>query len=181
MENEQQLHKKLELGQGPFLSRDSVRNEFKNRLVELRDTYYSDAEQAGEVAKSADGPMQSRHDTTKKEQSWLANAFGDRGDLVNTLLANWEEIFEDQPGEEIGIGSLILLEDTIQSRKDWFFLVPFNAGGLKVSVEEVVVQALNSNSLLGNSINGKTKGETVSYKPQGGIKESQEFRILKVL
>lgn len=162
------------------LTREVVKYELKKSLADVRDNYYSSALKEGEAAKSAEGPMQSQHDTTKKEKSWLANAFADRGDVVNKLLRNWDELFDQEPQKEIGVGSIVLLEDRKHDKKEWFFLVPFNSGGLKIEVAGHTIRALNTNSVLGNHLIGQVKNQVVKYSLRDG-EISQEFKVIEVI
>jgi transcription elongation GreA/GreB family factor len=146
----------------------------------MRDSLLKTAGDASFMAREADGPMQSRYDTTKTEQAWLANALGGMGENVDRILSDWDTAFPSEVSDRAGLGALVFLEDLEYGNKDWFYIMPF-AGGMSIEIEGESIRGLSVDSILGESLLGKEKGQKIEYKAHRGDEELQRFRIIDVL
>lgn len=157
--------------------KNEINNMFKEELIKTRDSYLETVLNASLMAKEADGPMQSKHDTTKIEQSWLANAIGNMGEEINEILLNWDQTFMKKGADQIEIGSLIFLLDLEYRDKEIFYLVPF-AGGINININGKEITSLNTKSPLGNSLLGKKSGQIIEYQTKANKNTTQRFKIL---
>ena len=164
----------------PHFDKFEMKAKFRQRLVQMRDAYLNSADDASFMAREADGPMQSRHDTTKTEQAWLANALWGMGENVDRILSDWEKTFPNETSDKVELGSLIFLEDLVYGDKEWFYMMPFG-GGMLIEVEGEKIKGLNIESILGNNLLGKEKGQKIEYKAHPEDSDLQRFKILDVL
>ena len=156
--------------------KENIRLEFRKELIRLRNSYYNGAEKASTMAKEADGAMQSQHDTTKVEQSWLANALGKMAGGIGEIIENWDKLIPSKEYDEVNMGALVYLKDLNYSDEEWFYLLPFG-GGVSTEINHQKIEALSIESPLGKNLLGKKKGEIIEFK----IKEKQKFEVLEVL
>jgi len=164
----------------PRFDKSEVKEKFKQRLVQMRDSYLKTADDASFMAREADGPMQSRYDTTKTEQAWLANALGGMGENADRISSDWDTTFPSKVSDRAELGALVFLEDLEYGDKDWFYMMPF-AGGMSIEIEGESIRGLSVDSILGKNLLGKEKGQKIEYRVHEGDEELQRFKILDVL
>lgn len=123
---------------------------------------------AKEAAISADGPWQATYDTTKKEQSWLANALHERAKqkrknlevFLRTLQENNDQL---RKGKTIRIGSIFKIENLEENYTETFMLVSRGLGGEQIQLEKSTITTISAESKLGRSVYGRERGERVSF------------------
>lgn len=164
----------------PHFNRIEVKEKFKLELIKARDGFFNSANEASSVANAAEGAMQSHSDTTKAQQTWLANALGGLGQNVDRVLADWDTIFPKEFSEQIGLGSIVFLRDLEYGDEECFYLMPFG-GGISIKIGDEEIRGLNIESILGQNLSGKEKGQQIKYQAHPNDKEFQRFRILEVL
>jgi len=166
--------------QGSRFNKSEVKEKFKQRLVQMKDSYLKTADDASFMAREADGPMQSRYDTTKTEQAWLANALGGMGENVDRILSDWDTTFPSEISDKARLGALVFLEDLEYGDRYWFYMMPL-AGGMTIEIEGESIRGLSVESILGKNLLGKEKGQKIEYRAHEGDEEPQRFKILDVL
>ena len=146
------------------IDKAKILEELAQRLRQKGETFLTSALDAQEEATLADGANQSKSDTRKIEQSWLADALGRRYAATNASIERLQEIDpstqknEDSPS--ITIGSLVCVEYEGQAEEAWFLLVPFK-GGDTLESDDIRVKTISADSPIGQNILGKNMGDPV--------------------
>jgi len=164
----------------PRFNRTEIKERFKLELIKVRDNFFNSANDANSVANDAEGAMQSHSDTTKAQQSWLANALGGLGKNLDRVLADWDVTFPKEFSDKIGLGSIVFLKELGYGDEEWFYLMPFG-GGISIKIGDEEIKGLNIESVLGRNLSGGEKGQQVEYQAHPNDTEIQRFRILEVL
>jgi hypothetical protein len=125
-----------------------------------------------DIATHEDNKAENKYDTRGLEASYLAGAQAERvRDLKETLgIISGIKIKNFEPGEKISVSALINLE--ISEKESWILLMP-KGGGHSVSYEGHIIKVITPESPLGQSLVGKTEGE--SFMLNG-----KEYQILEV-
>jgi transcription elongation GreA/GreB family factor len=182
MANERLIHKETGLDNNrsiPHFDKSEVKEKFTQTLAHVGYLYSKTAEDASFMAKEADGPMQSRYDTTKTEQAWLANALMGMEINVGRILSDWENTLSNEISDKAELGSLVFLEDLEYGEREWFYIIPL-MGGLSIEIEGEKITGISVESVLGENLLGKEKGHKIEYKTHPQDNTLQQFLILDI-
>jgi len=173
------------------ISKEEKRKRLRQSVVEIivRQLSYSiktleeGRDNAKEMAINADGPWQATYDTTKKEQSWLANALHERiqrkqEDLKVFLRKLEENKGKLEKGKTLVVGSIFKIESSEEDLAEVFMLVSRGLGGEQIQLEGSAITTISTESKLGKSAYGKEKGEQISFSVSN---HQSVFKIKEIL
>jgi hypothetical protein len=125
-----------------------------------------------DIATHEDNKAENKYDTRGLEASYLAGAQAERvRDLKETLgIVSGFKIKNFKPDEKIAVSALINLE--ISEKESWILLMP-KGGGQSISYEGQIIKVITPESPLGQSLVGKTAGESFTLN-------GKEYQILEV-
>jgi hypothetical protein len=128
------------------------------------------AQGAREAATHEENRPENDKDTRSVEAAYLAGAQADRvrdlARVVNALgFLTLRSFREDEP-----IAASALVEVDLDGKRFHYFLAP-QGGGLRATLDGVVVQVLTPQSPMGQALLGKTVGEVVEVRAEGRVRE----------
>lgn len=148
------------------MTRNKMIGRTLKNLEQKREEILASYRNARAAAANAEGPMQSRYDTVKKERSWLADSLAKRirgiEETIMLLKAAGQEIAPITNGVE-----MVLVQFDKEENASLCILLP---EGAAVELDEENIIPISIASPLGKAIVDTDPGEIVEVKTPGGIR-----------
>ncbi|KKS26612.1 MAG: hypothetical protein A2606_01150 [Candidatus Yanofskybacteria bacterium RIFOXYD1_FULL_42_10] len=147
------------------------------KLREVRTATIKSYEGYKKASAEAPGAMQSHSDTSKFQIGILADSAMQRVQNIDQLIAVLRQIKTSQNSENksIQVGTLVQTEEN--GKMIYFFITPEGAGGQKFESDDIRIQTISINSLMGKAMFSKKAGQEVEIQVPAGIKR---FKILSI-
>ena len=136
--------------------------------------HYKSRDQA---SKEAPGAMQSRYDTSRFEESRVAEATGKRLRDLDEIIRAVEYVSRRPPVEYGAVGSVVHVRE--EKNELFFLILPPGGGGVCFEDKKsgITYQAVSTESPIGRALLGKSKGDTAVFTVPAG---KRTFEILDV-
>jgi transcription elongation GreA/GreB family factor len=123
-----------------------------------------------EAATHEESRPENDKDTRAIEASYLAGAQADRVRDIERVI-NALEFLPLRPFTATDrIASAALVEVDVDGKRSHYFLAP-QGGGLRVTIDGVVIQVITPPSSVGRALLGRAEGEVVEVRAEGGVRE----------
>jgi len=146
------------------MNQDELLSNVLVRLKQKRGTMVKACHAARRAAIDADGPMQSRYDTAKKERSWLADSHAARIRSIDETISILKEALRE-PGRG-GIGAVRVRFEG-EKETSVCLLLP---EGVSTELDEEGIIPVSLPSPLGRAISGTAPGQTAEVKIPAGMR-----------
>jgi transcription elongation GreA/GreB family factor len=146
------------------------------KLTGELEVYFRAAEYARAEATHEQNKAENKYDTRGLEASYLARGQSKQAAEIEAAIAEFAQLEAKKisPGDEIGIGALIELEQL--GEKDFYFLGP-RAGGTEIEHDKKEILVITPQSPLGEQLIEKKAGDTLQLKLG---KETRAAKIVSV-
>lgn len=107
-------------------------------------------------AKDADGPWQSTSDTSKKQNSWLANSLLQQSDRQYLALQKTQDAINTKSKDQtrkVSIGTILRLKEDYEEEDTILFCVEEGLGGQELSIDGETYTTISLNANLIKDIN----------------------------
>jgi hypothetical protein len=121
----------------------------------------------------APGAMQSHHDTSKIEGSWLADGMNDRLESILRSLTYAKSYSFPLQGQKVQEGSYVVLEPVTAKFGLNVILFPFSSEGIHIDHQGIDIMPISLDSPLAVQLMGKKIDDTV--KVRSGILKITEM------
>lgn len=128
------------------------------------------ARSAREAATHEESRPENDKDTRAIEASYLAGAQADRIRDIERVINGLEFLPLRAFTATDPIASAALVEVDVDGKRSHYFLAP-QGGGLRVTIEGVVIQVITPPSPVGRALLGRSSGEVVEVRAEGGVRE----------
>jgi len=126
----------------------NVKSERENMLQNIKEL--------AEQAKNADGPWQSASDTSRRQNSWLANSLLQQLDWQDLALQKTQDIITTKlkdPTKRVSIGTILRLKEKNLEENLTFFCVEEGLGGRELLVDGETYITISQNTKIVRDIN----------------------------
>lgn len=139
------------------------------KLEEDVQTVQSSYERTRRESLDAPGAMQSQHDTSKKELSWLARGFAGRIEELTKSIDILRQLDIPPQDHYVQLCSVVELEDIVSGTRVNYVILPAG-GGKTLDYEGTDITILGFRAPVSQSILGKKQGDQVKINlPQGNV------------
>ncbi|PIR86682.1 MAG: hypothetical protein COU11_04190 [Candidatus Harrisonbacteria bacterium CG10_big_fil_rev_8_21_14_0_10_49_15] len=123
-----------------------------------------------EASIEAPGAMQSHSDTSKFQFGTMANTLGELLDTKRAAVAAIKALANAPLSTEtqVGIGSVVSIEDLEQKKSAQYFVVLPDAGGVEVVVDGRLVVVIAESAPLAQKLMGARVGDVVEFSVESG-------------
>src|SRR3954468_23477478 len=128
------------------------------------------AKDAREAATHEEAKPENDKDTRAIEASYLAGAQANRVRDLSGIVNALEFLPLRAFGPADPIAAAALVEIDVEGKRACYFLAP-QGGGLRVTIDGVVVQVITPPSPVGRALLGRVAGEVVEVRTEGGLRE----------
>ena len=123
-----------------------------------------------EAATHEEAKPENDKDTRAIEASYLAGAQAERVRALSQVVNALEFLPLRAFAVADPIASAALVEVDVDGKRSCYFLAP-QGGGLRVTIDGVVVQVITPPSPVGRALLGRLAGEVVEVRAEGGVRE----------
>ena len=134
------------------------------------------ARSAREAATHEESRPENDKDTRAIEASYLAGAQADRVRDVERMINALEFLPLRAFSSTDPIASAALVEVDVDGKRSHYFLAP-QGGGLRAVIDGVVIQGITPPSPVGRAPLGRTEGEVVEVRAEGGVREYEIIAV----
>lgn len=117
------------------------------------------AQVAAEAATHEESKAEDKYDTRGLEASYLAGGQARRAEEIRHQITFYKSLKVKALGKKPVVSPMALVELETDSKKSTLFLVA-TAGGMSVNVDNIALQIISPDSVLGGELMGKSEGES---------------------
>lgn len=134
-----------------------------NQLEQELNNAINSAEMARLAATDDQSVAETQYDTLGLEASYLAHGQSERAEQITQQIKQYQDLLtKDLDGEdEINIGSLVKLKNTLTNAELYYFIGP-SAGGLKIHLNDLKVMLLTPQAPVAKELIGKSEFDYIS-------------------
>jgi transcription elongation GreA/GreB family factor len=159
-----------------MINKQKIVELIRVRLEEEVQLITQAAKAAHEAATHEESKAEDSHDTRGIESSYLAGAQAQRASEIQQQIHAYKVMKLKEFSTQDPIAATALVELRSDTKRSLYFIAP-QGGGMKVQLENDVVQVITPHSPLGEELVGRRTGDTVEVEAQGG---SREYEITSV-
>ena len=153
----------LKLSNKMMLNKNHLVNAIIIKLNQELKNAINSAEMARLAATDDQSVAETQYDTLGLEASYLAHGQSERAELIKQQIKQYQNLlikdFDEK--DEIDIGCLVKLNNTLNNAELFYFIGP-SAGGLKIQLNDLKVMLITPQAPVAKELIGKFKFDLIS-------------------
>lgn len=147
---------------------DLVKQVIK-RLVRVAGSIEQSSKAARQESIDAPSKMESRYDSTKSEQDWLAQALATTSGKLRSQIEQFKTL-DFSPSSKAQTGSVVTLHER-KADREMYFLLPAGLGAVLITQDGQEVFVTTPDSPVGKAIMGSVAGDIRSIDAPSGVRQ----------
>lgn len=153
---------------------DAIIIQLKQELINA----INSADMARQAATDDQSVAETQYDTLGLEASYLAHGQSERAEQIKQQIKQYQNLLirDFDENDEINIGSLVKLKNTIENGELHYFIGPC-AGGLKIQFNDLIVMLITPQAPVAKELIGKSQFDLISLPGP----KAKELEIVEIL
>ncbi|WNC72755.1 hypothetical protein RGQ13_01930 [Thalassotalea psychrophila] len=138
---------------------DAIIIQLKQELINA----INSADMARQAATDDQSVAETQYDTLGLEASYLAHGQSERAEQIKQQIKQYQDLLtkDFDRNDEINIGSLVKLKNTLNNTELYYFIGP-SAGGLKIQLNNLKVMLITPQAPVAKELIGKSQFDFIS-------------------